>query len=145
MVSLLEKFPALGQYTEPGVVIAASLADPGETCPTAAIPSFYGEAYTRMLIKADNWIREHCFCLEMLPVGLFDWLKDFDAAAWSEHIAAEAEIDNLIEQRAPVEKFEQALAHWARLYCQLARRAHLALISEINQELQSRTVTDGMG
>ncbi len=130
--ALLKKFPALAQY-----------AEPVELPPGPHIESHYMKSYSATLIKSEAWIRKNCSGIAWLQMGLFDWIKGVDADAWSDHVDLQARLDELIEQRAPIELFEKTLAGWARLYCQIAQRAHRAMILELNTDL--RMEINGLG
>ncbi len=119
------------------MAISPGQNNPEDVCPTVATPSMYGEAYKTVLVTANAWISANAETVVWgwLPVGLFDWGREHAPDMYAAHIDLSAKLDDLIDKRAPLEMFENILTRWGRVYCRLARRAHLAMVAELNAEL----------
>ncbi len=122
--------------------LAAAAVDPENSCPSQAIPSEYSRAHHQMIVKAHTWITKNCACLHWLPVGLFEWARAEQPKFYIKHVNLQAEMDNLIEKRAPMEQFQKVLKAWGRIYCQLARRAHLAMVKQLDAEFKASILSE---
>ncbi len=123
--------------TDAAAVNISPPEDPEDVCPSSAIPSIYGEAYLATVRVADNWINNNAAALDGLGEGLFDWGKTRQPGLYAAHVKLEAELDDLAEKRAPIEKFNAILRRWGRVYCNLAYAAHQAMLAELNLDLQA--------